>query len=108
MTKDGLTRDGRYRLTPWSRIKYGPLSTRLSNWRNRRALGRGKRDLPARAGDQVRSRTPVLRSRINPATGRQHSHDRESGRLSDQSLGRWAEQRQRDAQAAGRTRGRSR
>ncbi len=89
MSRGGLTRDGRYRLTWRSRIKYGPTATRISNWRNRKAIARGRRDAVARTGDQVRSRTPVLRNRVNPATGRPHSHDRESGRLSDQSLARF-------------------
>ena len=90
------------------RWKYSATNTRFWNWRNRRTLDRGKRDLPARAGDQIRSRTPVVRSRVNPATGRPHRDDRNMGRLSDQSLARMAPQRRRDAQAAGRTRGRTR
>lgn len=62
------------------------------NSRNQRARNRGRRDLPARTGDQIRSRTPVVRDRINRGTGRPHRDDRNSGRLSDQALAR---QRQR-------------
>jgi hypothetical protein len=123
MRRDGLTRDGRYRLTLGSRIRYGPLATRISNawyraaghriqgarqgfsnWRNQCTLDRGKRDLPARAGDQVRSRTPVLRSRINRGTGRPHRDDRDMGRLSDQSLARMAPVRRADRASRGRSR----
>jgi hypothetical protein len=64
--------------------------TRLSNWRNRKALERGRRDIPARVADQVRSRTPVVRDRVNRATGRPHRDDARMGRLSDQSLARQA------------------
>jgi hypothetical protein len=66
---------------------------RVSNWRNRRDLERGRRDIPRRIGDQVRSRTPVLRNRVNRATGRPHRADRHMGRLSDQSLARVKENR---------------
>ena len=61
---------------------------RFSNWRNSNARERGRRDIAARAGDQIRSRTPVLRDRINRGTGRPHRDDRDMGRLSDQSLAR--------------------
>lgn len=75
--------------------------TGFGNWRNLRAIQRGRRDVPARIGDQVRSRTPVVRSRINRATGRPHRDDREMGRSSDRSLARLAEgqRRLRDAEA---------
>ena len=72
------------------RWKTSPTSTRISNWRNRRAIARGKRDLPAKAADQVRSRTPVLRDRIDPSTGRPNRDARDMGRLSDKSLARMA------------------
>ncbi len=88
MGRDGLTRDGRYRMTLRSRIKYGPLATRVSNWRHRQNALRGKRDLAARCGDQVRSRIPVYRNRVSLATGRPHRMDREYGRGIDRSLGR--------------------
>ena len=86
------------------RWKYSATNTRFWNWRNRRTLDRGKRDLPARAGDQIRSRAPVVRSRINPATGRPHRDDRDLGRTTDQSLARMAPRRRAD-RAATRTRG---
>ena len=71
------------------RWKYSATNTRFWNWRGQKARERGRRDLPARAGDQVRSRTPVVRNRINPGTGRPHRDDRHMGRLSDQSLARF-------------------
>lgn len=66
------------------------------NWRNARAIARGRRDAAARAGDAIRSRTPLLRGRVNPATGRPHRDDARLGRLSDQSLARL----RRDARSA--------
>jgi len=68
---------------------------RFSNWRNRKAIARGRRDVVARGrrdvvarvGDQVRSRTPVLRNRIDPSTGRQNRDARRTGRQRDVSLG---------------------
>jgi hypothetical protein len=68
---------------------------RFSNWRNQRAWDRGGRDLPCRAGDQARSRTPVVRNRINPATERPHRDDRQLGRTADRSLARMAPARRR-------------
>ena len=73
--------------------------TGFSNWRNNRAIQRGRRDLPARTGDQVRSRMPVVRDRINRATGRPHRDDRAMGQASDRTLARLAGQ-QRDLRAA--------
>ncbi len=70
------------------RWKYSATNTRFWNWRNQKARARGRRDVPARVGAQVRSRTPVLRNRVSPATGRPHRDDRHMGRLSDQSLAR--------------------
>ncbi len=61
----------------------------FANWRNQKAWERGRRDVPARVGAQVRSRTPVVRNRINRGTGRPHRDDRHMGRLSDQSLARF-------------------
>lgn len=100
MSRDGLTRDGRYRLTLRSRIKYGPLATRISNWRNRRTIERGRRPRTTQAADQVRSRAPLYRDRVNPATGRPHRDDALLGRTSDRALARMAPQRQRDARGS--------
>jgi hypothetical protein len=104
MSRDGLTRDGRYRLSLRSRIRYGPMATRISNWRNRKAITRGRRDAVARAGDQVRSRTPVLRNRIDPSTGRPNRDARRIGWQRDVTLG-W---RQTHRAPMPRTKGRSR
>ena len=60
---------------------------RLSSWRNRRAIARGRRDVVARAGAQVRTRTPVLRNRIDPSTGRPNRDARRLGRQRDVMLG---------------------
>lgn len=70
-------------------------NTRFWNWRNRRAVSRGRRDAVARAGDGVRSAVPVYRDRVNPATGRPHRDDAWLGRRADRSL---------DARARGRSR----
>ena len=61
---------------------------RFSNWRNRRDIIQGKRDVVRRGGDEIRSRLPVVRGRINPATGLQHRRDAELGRGLDQALTR--------------------
>ena len=66
---------------------------RVTAWRANRDIRRGRRDAPARVGDQVRSRTPVVRDRVNRATGRPHRDDRNMGRLSDQSLARLKQDR---------------
>lgn len=84
------------------RWKYSATNTRFWNWRNQKARERGRRDIAARAGDQVRSRTPVMRARINPGTGRPHRDDRRMGRLSDQSLARF--KRTTPSAARGRSR----
>jgi hypothetical protein len=88
MGKDGLTRDGRYRMTLGSRIRYGRTATGIRNWRHRLDAHRGRRDLAARAGDQIWSRIPFYRNRLSSGTGRPHRMDREYGRGIDRSLGR--------------------
>ena len=60
---------------------------RFRNFRTTRDIRRGRRDIATRAGDQVRSRTPVLRNRIDPSTGRQNRDARRIGRQRDVSLG---------------------
>ncbi len=60
---------------------------RLSNWRNGKAIARGRRDVAARAGDQVRSRTPVLRGRTDRRTGRPNRDAARLGRQQDVTLG---------------------
>lgn len=71
--------------------------TQFSNRRNLKAIQRGRRDIPARVGDQVRSRTPVVRARINRSTGRPHGDDVRTGRAIDRTL---ALRQQRDLRAA--------
>jgi hypothetical protein len=104
---------GRYsrraRFTHWARSHVTGNRQRLSNWRNRRTLERGRRPRATQAADAARSSVPVYRNRVNPATGRPHRDDRQLGRTTDQSLARMAPQRRADAaarqpQQRGRTR----
>ncbi len=92
--------NGRVRASnAWYRIAGRPVQgrrQRVGNWRNGRAIARGRRDVVARAGDQVRSRMPVVRNRVNPATGRPHRDDAWMGRLSDRSLARMKAGRAQD------------
>jgi hypothetical protein len=88
---------------------------RLSNARAARARQRGRRDLPRRAADNIRSSAPVYRNRVDPSTGRPNRDSRQIGRTIDESLARMAPQRRRDARASldearrlGRTQGRVR
>ena len=57
---------------------------RYRNWLNRRARVRGRAPLPDRLTRCIGSRLPVVRDRINPATGRPRWTDR-----SDGALARW-------------------
>jgi hypothetical protein len=98
---------GRYsrraRFTRWARSHATGNRQRLSNWRNRRTLERGRRPRTTQAADAARSSVPVYRNRINRGTGRPHRDDRDMGRTMDQSLDRMARNRQAD-----RARGRAR
>jgi hypothetical protein len=81
------------------------------NWLNRRAIERGRSPLPERATRGLRSSLPVYRNRVNTATGRPHRDDREIGRVSDASLARMKQRRERHplpAARAPRSPGRSR
>lgn len=64
--------------------------TGISNWRNQRILDRGRRSRITQAADQVRSRMPVYRNRVNRATGHPHRDDVSTGRVVDASLARLA------------------
>jgi hypothetical protein len=88
---------------------------RLANARAVRARQRGRRDLPRRAADNIRSSVPAYRNRVDPSTGRPNRDSRQIGRTIDESLARMAPQRRRDARASldearrlGRTQGRVR
>lgn len=59
---------------------------RLHNARVVRAQQRGRRDLPRRAADSLRSSLPGYRNRINPSTGRPNRDSRQTGRLLDADL----------------------
>jgi hypothetical protein len=55
-------------------------------YRRRWAREHGRRDPLRRAADHARSRLPLVRDRVNPATGRKHRDDAELGRRLDRSL----------------------
>ena len=88
------------RLRPKNAATY----TRYRNWLSTRyhARGTGKAPLPDRVSQAVTARAPVVRNRVNPATGRPRWTDR-----SDGDLTRWSADRDRP-QAPSRQRGRSR
>ena len=60
------------------------------NWLSGRARARGKAPLPDRITRGIGSRLPVVRDRINPATGRPRWTDR-----SDGALAKWRADRER-------------
>jgi hypothetical protein len=60
-------------------------------YRRRWAREHGRRDALRRAADHTRSRLPLIRSRVNPATGRKHRDDAELGRRLDGHLQRMRE-----------------
>jgi hypothetical protein len=84
--------NGRTRVSnAWYRLAGRRVSgarTRVSNWRNRRTLERGRRDLPARAADGLRSSLPVYRNRTDRRTGRPNRDAREIGKRNGESLAR--------------------
>jgi hypothetical protein len=86
--------DRRARIARWARLHATGNRQRLSNWRNRRTIERGRRPRITQAADAARSSLPVYRDRINRATGRPHRDDAQLGRTSDRSLARMAQQRQ--------------
>ena len=63
------------------------------NWMNGRARQRGKAPLPDRVSRAVGSRTPVVRNRINPATGRPRRTDRSPQRTRQPRANRAARSR---------------
>ena len=56
------------------------------NERNRRTIARGKAPRRERVAAEVKSRTPVVRKRVNPATGRAHRDDPMMHRVRDEGL----------------------
>lgn len=70
----------------------------LANTRAARAHQRGRRDLPRRTADTLRSSLPVVRNRIDPATGHPNRDSRHLGRTTDASLARMKATRERDPQ----------
>ena len=79
----------------WKYSRFRPKNTathtRYRNWLSSRyhARGNGKAPLPDRVTWGAASRMPVVRNRVNPATGRPRWTDR-----SPQALGRWRADRQ--------------
>ena len=80
----------------WKYSRFRPKNTatytRYRNWLSTRyhARGDGKAPLPDRMSRAATSRTPVVRDRISPATGRPRWTDR-----SDGDLARWRADRER-------------
>jgi hypothetical protein len=79
--------DARYHATRPLRTVTGS----VRNWRNRRFVQTGKGFALERATRQVRSSLPVLRDRINPATGRPRRDDVELYRRRDAAFARMRE-----------------
>jgi hypothetical protein len=73
--------------------------TRVSNYRNRRDVARGRTSKLEQAAWTARSRVPVYRDRVNPATGRAHEYD---GFFAQQRTQHAAELRTRLPQSARR------
>jgi len=67
--------------------------TGISNARNRRAIDRGRASRIDGAIAAVTSRTPVVRGRINPATGRKRRDDAMMHRTRNEGLSRMKEHR---------------
>jgi hypothetical protein len=67
--------------------------TGISNARNRRTIERGRAPRLDGAAAAVTSRTPVIRGRINPATGRRRRDDAMMHRSRNEGLARMAPQR---------------
>jgi hypothetical protein len=79
--------------------------TARRNERNRKTIERGKAPRRDRVAAEVKSRTPVLRDRINPAHGNKHRKDARLHRQGNESLARMRQARALPArQRAGRTR----
>jgi hypothetical protein len=84
-------------------VKHGPAMARYWNARNTRAIARGRGPVRSRAAAQVTSRTPVVRDRINPATGSPRRDDARMNRLGDQSLARFKANREARSTRGGRS-----
>jgi hypothetical protein len=59
-----------------------------SNEKNRKTIARGKAPRRDWVADEVKSRTPIYRKRINPATGRPHTDDRMMHGVRNEGLGK--------------------
>ena len=67
------------------------------NERNRRTIERGKAPRQERVAAEVKSRTPIIRNRVNPATGRPHRDDVRLHKGRDENLAHWKQARNRAA-----------
>ena len=74
-------------------FRNGPAMTRISNWRNRRTIARGRMPRWERVTAEVKSRTPVYRNRVNPAHGNPHKADARLHRTANQGLARMRQDR---------------
>jgi hypothetical protein len=71
----------------------GGLRQQYRNWLSRRARDRGKVPLPDRVTRTIGARTPVVRDRINPGTGRPRRDDIELTRSQGRALAQFREKR---------------
>ena len=83
---------------PVKMVRYSATSTRWHNWRNGAAIERGRAPRLNGAIAAVTSRTPVVRDRINPATGRCRRDDAMMHRSGSDGLARTKAARERDPQ----------
>ena len=79
---------------PVKMARHGATATRWHNWRNQRAIAKGRAPRLDGAIAAVTSRTPVVRNRINPAHGNPRREDARLHRSSSESLRSLKEQRQ--------------
>ena len=82
---------------PVKMVRYSETNTRWHNWRNGAAIERGRAPRLDGAIAAVTSRTPVVRDRINPATGRRRRDDAMMHRSGSDGLARMKATRDREA-----------
>jgi hypothetical protein len=73
---------------PVKMVRYSATSTRWHNWRNGAAIERGRAPRLDGAIAAATSRAPVVRNRVNPATGRKHRDDAMMHRTRNEGLAR--------------------
>jgi hypothetical protein len=73
---------------PVKMVRYSATNTRWHNWRNGAAIERGRAPRLDGAVAAVTSRAPVVRDRVNPATGRKRRDDAMMHRSRNEGLAR--------------------